>query len=136
MAYTLDGNGLGTVTRERMEKVSELKTSAPPGQDSNKAIVVSIVGVLRVIIVEGEYAEDSPTPGAWVKTISDLNDGLQKKSGSSTYGYTYQSDFYGGGGAAGQFTVKIKQFIYDYVKGVNNSIVTYKLVLVEGRGST
>lgn len=128
MTYTLNTTSLGDVQVEEMQMNTNLQTIPIPLQTSDNTIGVGYQGLLRVFLLQGVYAEASPTPQAWVKIIADLVTDDQRKS-TATVGYTYHSDQYSASGK--DFNVYVQRFKYRFIAGEAINYVAYEINMVE-----
>ena len=129
MAYTLNGEDLGDVNEENMNKWSDLDQVSYPLSDSSEASVFDYQGVKRVITITGiKYFDTAADLWNWVQTIDALQNGDQST-------VIYHSDGWdkatSGSYTDGNFNVKVNRFIVRYVNNQTLSIV-YTLTLYEG----
>ena len=121
---TINAVSLGNVQSERQGKESSLFQFAMPAKDSNKAILLDLLGVLRTVSIDGTITGTEAELQAFILSIETL------QSGSQGNGYTFQSSL-----APDTINVFINTFSWTYVKGSVN-MIDYSLSLVQGSATS
>lgn len=116
---TLDGNSLGNVRVIVFNKDPNIVPISFPGQDSDSTEVFDLLGVLRIITVQGTMTGSTTAEvKTQVDTIAALVDGDQESS------IEFVSDELG--------TVNVKVGPFDVTWEVPSNHVNYSLKLFEG----
>jgi len=116
---TLNGTDLGKVTLESPTKESGLFIQPLPLTDSDKALLMDILGTNRTINITGEFTGTKSQIQTFIAAIEALQNGNQ---GS---GFTYVSDLWP------NKTVLIQTFSAEWQEANTNSL-PYTLTLIEG----
>ena len=123
---TLGGNSLGNVGSMSWTKDGNITPLPFPGGDAADTEVFDMLGVTRIITVNGDF---TGTNTAAVKTQVDIIQALIDGDQSTTL--SFASDELGDGvGGAGSVTVMIASF--DITWNVPGFSATYVLKLIEG----
>lgn len=77
MAYTLNGNSLGTVNKEENTKDAGLFFMPLPTRDSDEAIQLDIFGTTRTINISGRYTSSDGTIATFISAMEALINGSQ-----------------------------------------------------------
>ena len=117
---TLDGTDLGKIQTESQTKDSNLFNFSLPGQDSNTAVLLDLLGTTRTINIDGIFTGSTAVLNTFITDIEALVAGTQT-------GVTFVSSLT----TFANKKVFVNSFIWNFVKGDPNKI-SYSLQLAEG----
>ena len=129
MAYTIDGNDLGDVFKERFPPRSNLDLITFPMSASNEAFTYDYNGVSRIITIDGKKIFTTKILlWNWIATIDALQNGDQDVIIYHSDGWANSTT---GNYTTGNFNVKIDSFEARPIMSVPLA-VEYTLVMFEG----
>jgi len=117
MAYSLGSIPLGTVTRESMDKTSDLDIMPFPLSDSDDTQAFDFNGAKREIRIEG-MINGATNISNFITAIEAVVDGTQDTA------ISYTSDI------IGTKNVKIKKYSFDYTNDGKN-LIKYRIEMIE-----
>lgn len=105
MAYTLDGNNLGSIQSETVKKTAQITPLPLPLSDSNQTDVFDFGGVIRTISLTTVKSGNTAALQSLITALNNILDGDQVST------VPYVSDLFG------TINVKLMDVSFTYVAG-------------------